>query len=152
MTELGHIWYADKTMGDFVHKAQKSRPASLFVVTGDHSERFTFAIEQDVRSKSTIPCIFYGQGVEQVWFTNTSIGCHMQLAGTLAEIVSPAGFQYSALMPTMFAKDDFVFNHRLVARENDLEFVDKLQDKATSDYIAAMRNVGAWRVLKGNIE
>ena len=152
LTELGHIWYADKTMGDFVHKAQKSRPASLFVVTGDHSERFTFAIEQDVRTKSTIPCIFYGQGVEQSWFTNTSIGCHMQLAGTLAEIVGPAGVQYSALLPTMFAKDDFVFNHRLVARENDLEFVDKLQDKATSDYIAAMRNVGAWRVLKGNIE
>ena len=152
MTELGHIWYADKTMGDFVQKAQKARPDSLFVITGDHSERFTFAIEQDVRTKSTIPCIFYGQGVEQGWFTNTSIGCLMQLAGTLAEIVGPAGVQYSSLLPSMFAKKDFVFNHRLVAWENGIVPIAKSQEKYINDSINNIRKIGAWIVLRGNIE
>lgn len=31
---------------------------TLFVITGDHSERFSFAKEQDTRTLSSIPCIF----------------------------------------------------------------------------------------------
>ena len=67
---------------------------TLFVITGDHSERFSFVKEQDIRTLSSIPCIFYGTGVQQSWFHDKSVGDHMQLAGTLAEIVGPAGFTY----------------------------------------------------------
>ena len=150
VTELGHIWYADKTMGDFVRKAEKKHPDSLFVITGDHSERFTFAVEQDNRTISTIPCMCYGQGVEQKWFSDNSIGCHMQIAGTLAEILGEPGFKYSAMMPTMFDNNAYVYNHRLLADGDNMYIQEKLQDKAINEYIAAARNVGAWRVLKGN--
>ncbi|MEE1231140.1 MAG: LTA synthase family protein, partial [Phascolarctobacterium sp.] len=74
LTELGHIWYADKTMGDFVAFAQKLLPDSLFVITGDHMERFTFAVEQDARVMMSVPCIFYGQGVSKDWFDESSVG------------------------------------------------------------------------------
>lgn len=150
LTELGHIWYADKTMGDFVQKTEKKHPDSLFVITGDHSERFTFAVEQDNRTISTIPCIFYGQGVQQNWFPDNSIGCHMQIAGTLAAILGEPGFKYSAMMPTMFDNNAYVYNHRLLADGDNMYIQEKLQDKAINEYIAAARNVGAWRVLKGN--
>lgn len=150
VTELGHIWYADKTMGDFVHKAEKKHPDSLFVITGDHSERFTFAVEQDIRAVSTIPCIFYGQGVQKNWFDDKSIGCHMQLAGTLAELLGEPGFKYSAMLPDVFAKNEYVFNHRLLADGTDIFVQDKLTDKHINEQLAAVRNVGAWRVLKGN--
>lgn len=150
VTELGHIWYADKTMGDFVHKAEKKHPDSLFVITGDHSERFTFAVEQDIRAVSTIPCIFYGQGVQKNWFDDKSIGCHMQLAGTLAELLGEPGFKYSAMLPDVFAKNEYVFNHRLLADGTDIFAQDKLADKHINEQLAAVRNVGAWRVLKGN--
>ena len=43
-----HCCSADKTMGDFVKNVEKMYPDSLFVITGDHSERFDFAIEQDM--------------------------------------------------------------------------------------------------------
>lgn len=150
LTELGHIWYADKTMGDFVQKTEKKHPDSLFVITGDHSERFTFAVEQDNITISTIPCIFYGQGVQQNWFPDNSIGCHMQIAGTLAEILGEPGFKYSAMMPTMFDNNAYVYNHRLLADGDNMYIREKLQDKAINEHIAAARNVGAWRVLKGN--
>ena len=150
LTELGHIWYADKTMGDFVRKAEKKHPDTLFVITGDHSERFTFAVEQDNRTISTIPCIFYGQGVEQKWFSDNSIGCHMQIAGTLAEILGEPGFKYSAMMPSVFANNEYVFNHRLLADGKGIFVQDKLQDKTINEQIAAARKIGAWRVLKGN--
>lgn len=151
VTELGHIWYADKTMGEFVQKAEKKHPDSLFVITGDHSERFTFAVEQDIRAVSTIPCIFYGQGVRQSWFDNISIGCHMQLAGTLAEMLGEPGFEYSAMLPNAFADNEYVFNHRLLADGKDIFVQNKLQDKDINEHVATARNIGAWRVLKGNM-
>lgn len=149
LTELGHIWYADKTMGDFVKAVEKKHSDSLFIITGDHSERFDFAIEQDVRTRSTIPCIFYGQGVQKNWFSENPVGCHMQLAGTLAEILAPAGFEYNAMMDSMFI-NNFVFNHNLFAQGDKLGTIDKLTDKQQNEEIAAMRNVSAWRILKGN--
>lgn len=144
LTELGHIWYADKTMGDFVAFAQKLLPDSLFVITGDHMERFTFAVEQDARVMMSVPCIFYGQGVRKDWFDAKSVGSHIQLAGTLVDIVGPAGTEYTSMMPNMFASE-IAFNQRLFAENG------KLGGARNNDArIAALRKVSAWRVLKGN--
>lgn len=150
LTELGHIWYADKTMGDFVKEAQNIAPDSLFVITGDHSERFSFATEQDIRTLSSIPCIFYGAGVRHDWFSNKTVGDHMQLAGTLAEIVAPAGFMYSAFQSSMFDEDAVAFNHRLYAKEGKIAEQGRNKDKTIMVYINSMRGVSAWRVLKGD--
>ncbi|MDY4920074.1 MAG: sulfatase-like hydrolase/transferase [Phascolarctobacterium sp.] len=150
LTELGHIWYADKTMGEFVKQAQQLKPDSLFVITGDHSERFNFAIEQDVRTLSTIPCIFYGQGINQSLFANDSYGCHMQLAGTLAELVGPSGFKYSAILESMLGDEEYVFNHRLMADKKELVKQSRDMPNDRRKAIEAKRNISAWRVLKGN--
>lgn len=150
LTELGHIWYADKTMGDFVKQAQSMYSDTLFVITGDHSERFSFAKEQDTRNLSSIPCIFYGAGVQQAWFNDNAVGDHMQLAGTLAEIVGTAGFTYAALQANMFENQDVVFNHRLYAADGKIYTQSSDTDKKIIDYINSMRGVGAWRVLKGD--
>ena len=149
LTELGHIWYADKTMGEFVKKVEIKSPDSLFIITGDHSERFDFAIEQDIRTMSTIPCIFYGQGVEKSWFGEESIGCHMQLAGTMAELFGSQGFQYAAIKKDLFLESGYVFNHRLLAKKGMINILDKIQNEDIKEQIAASRSVGAWRVLKG---
>ena len=149
LTELGHIWYADKTMGDFIAKVEKHNPDTLFVVTGDHSERFTFAIEQDIRTCSAIPCIFYGQGVRKDWFNKNAVGCHMQLAGTLAEMVGPSGFTYSAFDKSMFVQDKFVFNHKLVAFNEKIGYFKDFDDEykwCAND----IRRISTWRALKGN--
>lgn len=148
LTELGHIWYADKTMGDFVAQAEKQLPDSLVIITGDHMERFTFAVEQDARVMMSVPCIFYGQGVQKDWFKENAVGCHMQLAGTLAELLAPAGFTYSAMLPSMF-ESNFAFNHRLFAQNGDIK-EQKNVDAQMMKEINAMRKVAAWRVLKGN--
>ena len=68
INEMGHIWYADHVMGEFISKEEQSDPTSLFVITGDHSERFTFAREQSANVFSTIPIIFYGQGIKKNGF------------------------------------------------------------------------------------
>ena len=138
-------------MGDFVKNVEKMHPDSLFVITGDHSERFDFAIEQDTMTKSTIPCIFYGQGVQQSWFGDNSIGCHMQLPATLAEMLGNKGFKYSSMMPSFYNQDSYVFNYRIYVKGGKIGEVGKLEDKQLKEYTDAMRGIGAWRVLKGNL-
>lgn len=150
LTELGHIWYADKTMGEFVQKTEKKHPDSLYIITGDHSERFNFAVEQDVKTTSSIPCLFYGQGVNRGWFDEESFGCHIQIAGTLAEVLGETGFKYSAAMPNLFTKNSFVFNHRLIADGKAIYMQNKFQNKPMNKKINAARNIVAWRVLRGN--
>ena len=148
LTELGHIWYGDKTMGEFVANAKQLLPDSLFVITGDHMERFTFAIEQDARVLMSVPCIFYGQGVNHSWFNERSVGTHIQLAGTLAEILGPKNFTYSSLLPNMFA-NNFAFNARLYAKDGVITRQSMVPEEEQK-YIANTRKIAAWRVLRGN--
>lgn len=144
LTELGHIWYADKTMGDFISFAQQLMPDSLFVITGDHMERFTFAIEQDARVMISVPCIFYGKGVSRNWFNENSVGSHIQLPGTLAEILGPLGTKYTSMQPDMFTCE-IAFNQRLFAEKGKLG-----KARNNDERVVALRRVSAWRVLKGN--
>lgn len=124
LNELGHIWYADKAMGQFVKRMEKRESDSLFIITGDHSERFTFAKQQDTRTLSAIPCIFYGRDMKPDLFTKNSVGSHMQLAGTLAEMYGKPGMKYSAYMPNMFTEKT-VWNHRLMAEGSDISILNK---------------------------
>lgn len=146
ITELGHIWYADQVMGNFIEEAYQKIPYSLFVITADHSERFSFAKEQNVKTLSAIPCIIYGNGVKKEWLQN-KVGVTMQIPATLAELIAPVGFKYTSLMPSIFDTQE-VFNNRLYANNKE---IDALQDNLEAQKIADnARSVAAWRILKGD--
>lgn len=147
LNELGHIWYADKAMGQFVKRMEQKEPDSLFIITGDHSERFTFTKQQDTRTLSAIPCIFYGKDIKPNLFATNSLGCHMQIAGTLAEMYGTKGFTYTAYMPNMFAAKE-VWNHRLYSVDGSM--LQLKDNKAMQDKANNLRSLSAWRVLKGN--
>lgn len=150
INELGHIWYADMAMGRFVRQTEKLRPDTLFVVTGDHAERFTFSKDVDDKTLSAIPCIIYGQGVQKNWLPAKATGCAMQIAPTLAEIIGKPDMQYSSILPSLFVNDKPVFNHRFYAWDDkifDLNAKTSDDIKARSD---AAKKITAWRVVKGN--
>lgn len=148
LTELGHYWYADKTIGELVRTIESAHPDTLFVITGDHSERFSFKSAEDTRTLSTIPCIFYGAGVAPEWFGDKSVGTALQIAGTIAEIVAPPGFSYTALLPSMFSAKT-VFNHRLYATDGELAEIAQAPEEVR-DYAANLRTIAAYYVLRGN--
>ncbi len=153
--QLGHIWYADHTMGNFIESTQEKYPDTLFVVTGDHAERFNFAKEEDLQAVSSIPCIFYGEGVSEDWFAKNATGSHMQIIPTLIEILAPKGYSYSSLLPSLFADFPISFNHRLwgyglqMGQLNSLEKA-QLSDKTKKEITAfstAAREISVWRIL-----
>jgi len=148
LKSLGHFWYADKCMGELIDSVEKLFPDTLFVITGDHAGRFNFSEEQPNTVRGTIPFILYGQGVSKNLLEPDSVGCHQQIPATLAELIGPAGFTYSSIMPSMF-HNHFVFNHNLWARENWLG-QNKNLPRRDRNFIEAQRELSAQRLLNGN--
>ena len=150
INELGHIWYADMAMGSFVRQTEKLKPDTLFVVTGDHAERFTFSKDVDDKTYSAIPCIIYGQGVQKDWLPVKATGCAMQIAATLAEIVGKPGMQYSSILPDLFTNDKPVFNHKFYAWEDKMYDLNAKAPDDIKKHADAAKKITAWRVVKGN--
>ena len=179
LNELGHIWYADHTMGEFVETVERDVPESLFVITGDHAERFSFAKEMDLQSLSSIPCIFYGKGIDPAWMPKNQFGSALQVTPTLAVLVGRKGDSYTSLVPDLLQKQDFVFNHQLWADRNGMYVQDQREEEepgfhfpskskddteygqyllkrekplseAERNHMMTLRQIAAWRILKGN--
>lgn len=151
INEMGHIWYADHMMGEFISKEEQSDSTSLFVITGDHSERFTFAREEGPKVASTIPIIFYGQGIKKEWLSSDAFGMSIQIIPTLAELVGRTGQTYEAMVPSLFNQGPFVFNHRLWMDKNGIYVEDEKMPQAYANYMKTMRELTAWRLKHGDV-
>ncbi len=94
---LGHLWYADHAMGDFVVAAEKRFPHSLFVITGDHWSRREFNQSQTLLLQRAVPFVLYGPEVlKNVQHRHPLIGSHIDVIPTLVELSAPRGFEYSS--------------------------------------------------------
>ena len=151
INEMGHIWYADHVMGEFISKEEQVDPTALFVITGDHSERFTFAREEGPKVASTIPIIFYGQGIKKEWLSPDAFGMSIQIIPTLAELVGRTGQTYEAMVPSLFNQGPFVFNHRLWMDKTGIYVEDEKMPQAYANYMKTMRELTAWRLKNGDI-
>ena len=151
LNEMGHIWYADHVMGNFIGNEEKADPSALFVITGDHSERFNFAREVGPNVASTIPIIFYGRGIHKDWLAPNAFGMSIQIIPTLAELAGRPGQTYEAMVPSLFTQEKFAFNHRLYLDKNG-----KVLEQSASmpqfygDMIKNMRELAAWRIKHGD--
>ena len=150
LNEMGHIWYADHVMGEFIASEEKADPSALFVITGDHSERFTFAREVGPNVASTIPIIFYGRGIHKDWLAPNAFGMSIQIIPTLAELVGRTGQTYEAMVPSLFNQGPFVFNHRLWMDKTGIYVEDEKMPQAYANSMKTMRELTAWRLKHGD--
>lgn len=150
LNEMGHIWYADQSIGNFIEKVEADKPDTLFVITGDHAERFEFAQEVDLKTLSAVPCIFYGKNVDKDLLADNKVGCHLQIISTLAEMAGKKGDTYSSIWPSLFEYNGIVFNHRLWTDTEKIYKINSEIPNTLANKIKAARQLTAWRVLRGN--
>jgi phosphoglycerol transferase MdoB-like AlkP superfamily enzyme len=92
---LGHLWYADKCLGDFVKKAGAKLSRPLFVFTGDHFGRKFINARPDYYEHAAVPLILYGKEVLRgLRIPRGAAGSHMDIGPTLIELAAPKGFEY----------------------------------------------------------
>ena len=99
--ELGHYWYMDKIVTQFVHETMKKYPDSLFVITGDHAVRMNPSRTPTMYEYQSIPFVLYGQGVTSAVLAPDVVGGHTNIVPTLIELIAPAGFSYVSIAPSL---------------------------------------------------
>lgn len=150
VNEIGHFWYADMTMGNMIREVEAIDPTMLTLITGDHSERFSFATQVDIPTFSAIPFIVYGQGVNPSWLSKSSFGSALQINPTLAELVGRKGDTYMSLMPSLFTSPKMGFNHRLYVDNSGIHEQGASMPEEYAKYIKALRTISVWRIVRGN--
>ena len=94
---LGHLWYSDHCLGEFVRQAQSRLARSLFAITGDHYSRRCLNPHPTIFERRAVPLVLLGPGI--LPFSQPPqpmAGSHLDILPTLIELAAPAGFVYHA--------------------------------------------------------
>lgn len=164
INKLGHFWYADKVLADFVQNIYKKYPDSLFVITGDHGDRVNLEANPALYERYAVPLVFYGQGVTKELLPNKSTGNHIDIMPTLIELIAPAGFNYYSVGESLTTAKGFSINDQLWITPEKIgrigsSTVEALSsepastellsmDKIKQD-ISAKRGIAWWRITRG---
>jgi phosphoglycerol transferase MdoB-like AlkP superfamily enzyme len=103
MEELGHLWYSDKAIGDFVKLAEQKYNTGLFCFTGDHFGRRFINYKANLYERSSVSFIMYGKNIPKS--LNTTPGTHIDIMPTLVEMIAPKGFEYFSFGNSLYSKD-----------------------------------------------
>ncbi len=122
---LGHLWYADKSIGDFVNMAEEKYKNSLFVFTGDHYSRKFINNSPTLKERSSVPFIIYGAALRDFTPKNYNPGSHVDIAPTLINLIAPKDFTYysfgSSLLDYKKNKKGISFD-RIIEKNSLYEF------------------------------
>lgn len=166
MRRLGHYWYMDKMVSDFVHYTHDKYPdSSLFMITGDHADRTNIDAQPTLFERYTIPFVIYGNGIEKNMLPQNRAGGQINIAPTLFELIAPKGFTYYSLANSLFEKSDAGFNHNVWTTDKAIGEIGKPheeilpgaegvdlaseQEKAWQE-LCRFRTISWWRTMQGN--
>jgi phosphoglycerol transferase MdoB-like AlkP superfamily enzyme len=107
---LGHLWYSDKCIGEFVKKAESGLTRPLFALTGDHFGRKFINARPEFFERSGVPFILYGkETLRGVTMPQGAAGAHIDIGPTLVELAAPRGFTYYSVGRDLIApRKDFL--------------------------------------------
>ncbi|WP_314331838.1 LTA synthase family protein [Selenomonas noxia] len=141
--ELGHYWYMDKIVTQFVHETMKKYPDSLFVITGDHAVRMNPSRTPTMYEYQSVPFVLYGQGVTPAVLAPDVVGGHTNIVPTLIELIAPTGFSYVSIAPSLTENNmgaafnrDYFLTRSMMGRVNTKE-TELLPGAAEEDPAAA---------------
>lgn len=130
LKELGHLWYGDKAIGDFVAKAEDKFPNAIFSFTGDHYGRRFINHQPNLYERSSVPFIVYGKSIPSE--LNTTPGSHIDIMPTLIEMIAPKDFEYYSFGTSLLDKNKkYGIGHSKIITSEELYYLpkDKMVEK-----------------------
>ncbi|MFC1784469.1 LTA synthase family protein [Candidatus Neomarinimicrobiota bacterium] len=119
---LGHLWYSDKAIGDFVSEIITKYPNSIFCFTGDHYGRRFINSYPNLLETSEVPFIIYGGDIEPK--INYTPGSHIDILPTLIEMIAPKNFDYYAFGNSLNLnqEDKIGIGYQKIISKNEIQF------------------------------
>ncbi|WP_104761559.1 LTA synthase family protein [Helicobacter cetorum] len=100
---LGHIYWYDKVVVDFIKKASQKFPNSLFIITGDHFDRSYEYAKNDLYITKSVPLILYAPTLKPKMISE--VGSHLDIAPTIMELVAPKDFKFVSFGKPLFSNN-----------------------------------------------
>ncbi|MEG6585289.1 LTA synthase family protein [Dendrosporobacter sp. 1207_IL3150] len=162
--QLGHFWYADKVMSEFVQRVRTKYPDSLFLIVGDHADRLNIDTNPSMYERYGIPFVVYGNGINKNIFPEKTAGSHINIAPTLIELVAPKGFTYYSVGKSLTKSNNFGVNYGFWITS---DYIGKTEDNVPEAIVSdtkaeepkwerltkeidCLRAVSWWRIKNGN--
>ena len=163
LKELGHYWYATQELAAFLRAAKEKFPEALFVIVGDHADRYNIEKTPSLYERYAIPFILTGHGVKKGLLDPEAAGSQIDIAPTLIELIAPRGFRYEAVGRSLTRGNrqgvnyGFWITHSAIGRTDTVPLVAEpikdrpaaLDEEAMQDYINAVRALSWWRPKYG---
>lgn len=89
--------YGDKQLTRFVQEMYDKYPDSLFIITGDHADRWTLYPNPSLYERLAVPVIILGKGITKDMLPQKVSGAHQDIVPTIMELILPKGAPYYAL-------------------------------------------------------
>ncbi len=166
LKELGHYWYADRELARFIREAKEKLPDSLFIVVGDHADRYNIEKNPSTYIRYGIPFIITGKGVHKGLLTPGAAGSQIDIVPTIIELIAPEGFTYYALGNSLSRSNRRGVNYGFWIQSNAIGAADTdplvpealdggsppdIDNEEMQDYINAIRSISWWRAKYGAI-
>ena len=163
--ELGHYKYADRELTNFVSRMSKKIPESLFVIVGDHADRYHVEKNPDEYERFCVPLIIFGCGVEKNILPENCAGSQIDILPTIIELIAEKNFEYYSVGRSLtenfcgvnymlFITANFIGNANNFPLQAKNIFADKKNPAPNlneiENYINAVRGISYWRVKNGN--
>jgi len=167
-SRMWHFAYADKYLAEFVEKMLAKYPNSLFIIVGDHADRWTLTASPSDYERIAVPLMLIGPSVRHKRLPADAAGSHMDIAATVLELVLDKNTPYYALGKNLFAPEKghvplgvsayYWITSQEMGRVNEekTELLPGSTGPLTADQRADVlqrmrdiRTVAAWRILKG---
>lgn len=129
---LAHIVYQDKMLATFIKKTSKALPNSLFIITGDHYDRYYPYAHIPTLTRNSVPLIIYAPNLN---FTVLSkIGSHIDIVPSITELVAFNGYKYASFGSPLVSNDKkkalknhYAFGYKSVANERFIYDNEKIE-------------------------
>jgi len=122
--QMGHLWYRDKAIGDFMKLAEEKYNKGLYCFTGDHFGRRFINHKPNLYERSSVNFIMYGDNIPKS--LDPTPGTHTDIMPTLIELIAPKGFEYYSFGESLLnSNENEKFAFQKLVKENEIFYIPK---------------------------
>ena len=160
---LQHFEYSDKYLAEFVQTLMQKYPDSLFVITGDHADRWTLNPNPSRYERFAVPLVLVGKGISKDMLPARAAGAHEDIVPTVLELILPEGTPYYAAGADVLGEQTVGLHAYYFITADVLGEINSQQTEvlpqgqmpaeetlqAVRSRLEDIQTISAWRVLNG---